>query len=390
MYGTYKNLRLRCLVKLTLYLFFSRAVDIPCVIITGYCKTAFHKVGMDDVSDDKCTWNAVHVDGNWQLMHPFFICTPASQQTPTEGWTLVETSVEERPQNKENHATFNGFFFAPRPWDFIHVCYPEASMHNWQLLEKTLSFSKFIQLPFLRSVFYGRHFTLLSEDKCELKTENGSCTIRVRGHEQNLKDTVIKYELYSSDEDFKTEEEWGDLVFCGRTEDTWNIQVRCYAVGVYKLALYGLSDGWFYWLADFKIICDHPMEEIQRPPSIGKNEPLGPTKRTEDAGLLCASHQGGVIFFKPKEEHVVKFLINRRIRTDCELEGAVLSPDELAKYIKRTYRGNEIDFVFNIPFSGEYLLKIFIVDDNDVRDKVCVYWLTDADDTKMREVRSKK
>ena len=93
-------------------------MDIPCVIITGYC----HKVGMDDVSDDKCTWNAVYVDGNWQLMHPFFICTPASQQTPTEGWTLVETSLEERPQNKENRATFKGFFFAPRPWDFIHVC----------------------------------------------------------------------------------------------------------------------------------------------------------------------------------------------------------------------------------------------------------------------------
>ena len=268
------------------------------------------------------------------------------------------------------------------------MCYPEENMHNWQLLEKQISYRQFLQLPFLRSVFYGRRFTLIDEDKCELKTHNGYYSIRIRGQELNLKDTDIKYDLYSSDEDFKMNEEWGSFVFCGRTEDTWNIQLRCYTVGVYKLSLYGLSSGWFYWLADFKMICDHPIEEIQRPPSIKKNEPLGPTSITEEAGLLCASHQGGVIFFKPKEAHVVKFLVNRRIRTHGELEGAVLSSEELADYVKKSAHKNEIDFTFNLPFSGEYLLKIFVVDELEENEKVCVYWLTDADDTKTREVRS--
>ena len=301
-------------MHIDLFCLFIRAVNIPCVIIKGYCKTSLHMIGMDDVRDNRCTWNAVHVDGHWQLMHPFFISTPASHQTPTEGWTLIESSVDERPENKENYATFNGFFFAPKPWDFIHVCYPEDYMHNWQLLEKRITYNEFINLPFLRSVFYGRHFSLLSDSKCSVKTEEGQYTVRIRGHDLNLKDTVMKYDLYSSDEDFTMKEEWGDSVFCGRTEDTWNIQVRCYTVGVYKLALYGLSEEWFYWLCDFKIICDHAMEEIQRPPSIRKNEPMGPYARTEAAGLLCASHQGGIIFYKQNEEYTVKFLLNRRIR----------------------------------------------------------------------------
>ena len=84
---------------------------------------------------------------------------------------------------------------------------------------------------------------------------------------------------------------------------------------------------------------------------------------------------------------MVKFLINRRIRTHCELEGAVLSPEELAEYVKKTIHKNEMDFIFNLPFSGEYLLKIFVVDESEQNEKVCVYWLTDADDTKTREVR---
>ena len=361
------------------------------MIIKGYCKTASHVIGMDGVRENKCTWNAIHVDGQWQLVHPFLICTPLSQQPPTEGWTLVESSIEERPQNTDTYATFNGFFFAPKPCDFIHICIPEENMHNWQLLEKPIAYSRFLELPFLRSVFYARRFTLVEEDTCkgELKTQNGFISIRIRGVEPNLKDSEIKYDLYRSNEDNDTQkdEECGNFVFCGRTEDTWTIQIRCYTVGVFKLSLYGLSSEWFYWLCDFMITCDQPIEEIHRPPSISKNERLGPTNKTEEAGLLCASHQGGVIFFKPKENHVVKFLINRRIRTHCELEGAVLSPEELAEYVKKTIHKNEMDFIFNLPFSGEYLLKIFVVDESEQNEKVCVYWLTDADDTKTREVR---
>ena len=60
--------------------------------------------------------------------------------------------------------------------------------------------------------------------------------------------------------------------------------------------------------------------------------------------------------------------------------------EDMADHIRKRVHGNEMDFTFNIPEPGEYLLKIFVVEETDERRQVCLYWLTDADHSKTREV----
>ena len=60
--------------------------------------------------------------------------------------------------------------------------------------------------------------------------------------------------------------------------------------------------------------------------------------------------------------------------------------EEMADHIKKRVHHNEMDFTFNIPEPGEFLLKICVVDETDERRQVCLYWLTDADHSKTREV----
>ena len=75
-------------------------------------------------------------------------------------------------------------------------------------------------------------------------------------------------------------------------------------------------------------------------------------------------------------------------RAECELSGVTKTAEEMAEHIKKRIHGNEMDFTFNIPEPGEFLLKIFVVDETDERRQVCLYWLTDADHSKTREVRT--
>ena len=73
-------------------------------------------------------------------------------------------------------------------------------------------------------------------------------------------------------------------------------------------------------------------------------------------------------------------------RAECELSGVSKTAEDMADHIRKRVHGNEMDFTFNIPEPGEYLLKIFVVEETDERRQVCLYWLTDADHSKTREV----
>ena len=225
-----------------------RSIDIPCVIIKGIYKSHCHIVGEDDISNSKCTWNAVYVDGSWQLVHPYLMCTPLSTKTCTENWTQIETSVVQ--QDHKPGVVLNTFFFAPKPSDFLHFCLPDESMYNWQLTETKIKYITFLKWPFLRPAFFSSKMQLISEHKAVLISENGRCNIRMQCQQENVSDLQLMYELYSSDPDFEKNEEWGDLVVCGRNEDTWNIQIKFPVGGTFKIAVFANLEDWFFWIGE--------------------------------------------------------------------------------------------------------------------------------------------
>ena len=48
-------------------------------------------------------------------------------------------------------------------------------------------------------------------------------------------------------------------------------------------------------------------------PAVPRDIGYGPSTGSEESGLLSPSHDGGIIFYKPNEEHTIKFLINGKI-----------------------------------------------------------------------------
>lgn len=59
----------------------------------------------------------------------------------------------------------------------------------------------------------------------------------------------MMYELYSSDPEFSCDPELGNIVMCGRNEDTWNVQIQFPEKGEYKLSLFAmLENSWFFWI----------------------------------------------------------------------------------------------------------------------------------------------
>ncbi|XP_045216355.2 hillarin-like [Mercenaria mercenaria] len=360
-----------------------RAIEIPCVIVKGVYKSHCHLVGEDDVVDSKCTWNAVHVDGNWQLVHPYLMCTPLATQTCKDNWTLVETSVE--AQGPKSGAVLNTFFFAPKPSDFIYFCLPDESMSYWQLTETNSRYTHFLKAPFLRPAFFSSRMQLKSEHKSVLLSEAGKCNIKIQCHQENVNDISIMYELYSNDTEFERQEEWGDLVLCGRNEDTWNIQIKFPVDGTFKISLFAKLEDWFFWIGDFKIVCDVPLSDYVPTPAVPRGIGYGPCTVTEEAGLLSPSHEGGIVFYKPKEEHVIKFLNNEKLLLSHEIEQTGKESEYLHRYCKMVIRKSEVDFVINLPSSGEYALRIYKVDELGERHNVCNYLFTDSDEGRKRE-----
>lgn len=224
----------------------NRSVNIPCIIIHGIYKSACHDVGQDDLRESQCTWNAVHVDGSWQLVHPYLICTPLSNVSPKDDWKLIESSREEPPPR--NAAVLNSFFFAPKPQDFVKLCLPEESMSHWQLLQEKVSYTQFIKFPFLRPAFHDSGMQLRSCQNCVVLTEAGMYSIRIQCLLESASDIKLMYELYTLDQDFKADPDWGDLVLCGRNEDVWNVQVKFPVDGTFKVALFANLYDWFFWI----------------------------------------------------------------------------------------------------------------------------------------------
>jgi hypothetical protein len=174
------------------------------------------------------------------------MCTPLSTQTCKDNWTQIETSVVQ--QEQKPGVVLNTFFFAPKPSDFLYFCLPDDSMSNWQLTETKTHYKAFLKSPFLRPAFFSSKMQLVSEHKSVLLSESGRCNIKMQCQQENVNDLELMYELYSNDPEFEKKEEWGDLVVCGRNEDTWNIQIKFPVAGTFKVALFAKLEDWFFWI----------------------------------------------------------------------------------------------------------------------------------------------
>ncbi|XP_064613138.1 kyphoscoliosis peptidase-like [Liolophura sinensis] len=132
-------------------------------IIVGYSKGAGHKPGMPlDHKSHRNSWNAVAVDGTWRFVN----CT----------WAARHMTGSEKSSSRLLHK-YDEFYFLTDPEEHIYQHFPDDP--KWQLLDKTLSFEEFTNLPSVKSPYFkhGLQFSYVTPSL--LKTENNSVEINL-------------------------------------------------------------------------------------------------------------------------------------------------------------------------------------------------------------------
>lgn len=113
----------------------ARAAAIEVISISGRARVA-------ENSFVSHAWNAVKIHDQWRLIDATF------------GIGYVKDA-------DGMHATFDDYFFFPKPEEFIYTHYPWQS--QWQLLKSPLTSDQFLHLPLRDSGLFSHHIVLPDE-----------------------------------------------------------------------------------------------------------------------------------------------------------------------------------------------------------------------------------
>ncbi|XP_053384731.1 lim and transglutaminase domain protein ltd-1-like [Mercenaria mercenaria] len=250
----------------TCYTIVCRKAGHQCAIIKGYVKAAGYEPGNKNVPE--ASWNAVHVECGWQLVHPFWVCR-ALYGHNLGGWVKVEEDGTTMSKKESASAgvvrnTFQERYFMPDPENFIYECY--ASDPQWQLVKSSStvhSKEHFLEMPYLLPPFFGVNFELTIDPKCILYSKEGFCRIDLKGKPANAHMIMLSYELFFKDTEndskngFQKEENMSRMVFNSRAAEMFVFDIRFPARGTYKLVIYGGPyKSPALRLCEFRLICD--------------------------------------------------------------------------------------------------------------------------------------
>ncbi|XP_062597776.1 uncharacterized protein LOC134259196 [Saccostrea cucullata] len=403
-----------------------RQAGIHCVIIHGFYKTAHYITG-DEIDREKCrcSWNAVYIEKQWRLVHPFLICTPVAKW-PAENpeWALIESGGQMMPlfrpgdepkkrnpkslksrsltpmrfkreiapekslplgkrkskdfgsKERENDKrrihekpeirVFNENFFLPYPTDMLNLCFPEIDI--WQLVNDEIPFEQFRYLPNLRPYFFMNKFELTTDRVAVLRSDSGIFHVEIQEPEET-RDVVMAYDLYQYKGTPRNNDEDGAFVYLDKYYKTWYIQIRVPSPGTFRFSLFGSQDGEdSEWMADFRLECSSVRDRCCPLPTFPGVYLWGPKAHTERLGLTEPSHRWGVILIKKGGVQLIKFILVRKIDMRVRLRHRQMQKDDLSKLVKYEANGEELDLTVAIPdcqeteFNFEFALQIYILD----------------------------
>ncbi|KAL5005340.1 hypothetical protein ScPMuIL_018796 [Solemya velum] len=365
------------------YALLCRAANIPCVIIKGVCRTMTFDPGKKDIKHCTGSWNAIKIDDSWKLVHPFWSCTPMAN-TSGGDWVLVEegTKGTDHGDKKEFEDNFfDSFFFAIDPMIMIKWCYPHD--RRWQILHPRISYSEFLDQPFLRPSFFQSKFSLVSEESCVLNSIDGSCEVRFHGPKGQGKHLFLSYELHRSNDSL--EQGWNSSVFSGRCGDRWNFQIRFPLVGNFKFSVYAfLQTGPTIWMCDFVLVCSEAKSDYIPLPIDPGQVGWGPGPITEEVGLLLPSQENALVSVRAKTQHAITFFLLRKLEIETKLISKHLSPADLGDCVKHLINRKELEVKVFVPEYGEYALMLYVHGEDGIEFRnVCNYLLTAEDPRKM-------
>lgn len=343
------------------------------MVLHGTAKGVYYEVG-DKVDKErlKNTWNAVFVDGNWRLVHPYWSLV-RSHGYETGLWTKVDGS-NCRSAHRELTRSYivspfvNESYFMTDPAIFIYKCFPNDK--KWQLLDDPISMSSFESKLFLQPRFFKLGLKVLEPKTCKIVCNNEKVEIVIQMPDSLKNRLQFSYSLFrkrsQNDEGEYEYPHMSKFVLHYNSKNTTIFEVRFPPTGVgsYIIQIF-CSDlkseivRSLSWICDFRIVCKSGMDEcIPLPlvPEIGwgvKSEIMKKHK------MVALSDKAGKLSIDESLITEFKFNVDPESDIHAELCQQFKSKSELSNSVKVVRKNTETVVMVRPPHEGEYVLQIF-------------------------------
>lgn len=273
---------------------------------------------------------------------------------------------EEEPPNlifiRQTKRCFNESFFLIEPRKMILYCFPD--LREWQLLQNPVVMKRFMEYPHISIAYQEFGFCNPADQITKYVSKDGILTFKLKNNsKKNISKMKMGYEL-SQLGGRKIHSFEGSYVLLYQDYDIWTVQLRCPTKGFFRLVVFANVDtrDFSKWIVDTEIECIDVKRYCTTIPFHPGTAGWGPQTLTESLGLYLPSHEVGVIPIVQREDYVVKFILLRHIDMKCEITHSTLSKEEVSKCLRHTLVNRELDFKVSALVEGDYVLSIYVYD----------------------------
>jgi len=290
-------------------------------VISGYSKGYSYVLENTDAINH--AWNAVKVDGKWQLLDA------------TWGAGYLDD------QQKRFVRQFQAHYFLTPPEQFIYDHFPKQA--QWQLLASPLLKSQYDQLVYLRPAFFNTGLAIGSHPHYLIKTEN-QIVITLHAPAQTAVIVKLLQGHYEVDKSHTS---------IHHHDDKYDITLTFPRPGKYTLRLFTKhqnAPGSYHWALDYSIIASQGM--------LADEQIILPEQTFFEYGLKVDSHPHRLI--KAEKQVMVTILAPKNVLMSAVLYQNHKRLDKMFTFVQRKAERYKIYAIFKEP--GDYQLRLFAKD----------------------------
>lgn len=339
-----------------------------CVTMAGWAKGVDYKPGAPITSTPpNHSWNAVFIDGNWQLVD----CHWATRYLQAERNT-PESLVYE----------YDDFYFLTEPGMLIYSHCPEET--SWQLLHPARSRTEYEEYPLVKSFFFTIGMQFLQQNRGIVFTKRGIVTITL-GFTQPTAFT-FKLTFGETGSDHLQGAPLKRYVIQETTENRVTFYFRSPREGNYYMTVFAQQvydrikvENVFKAACEYKIICDAAAADIRPFPQCSDaNWGVGAPVRQYG---LVASHKTALLA-APNGRAEIGFTKSRDVRLYARLVKDGMTEDVLENAVIMREQDNQVFVAVRLPTVGEYGLEVYAnepIREGDTYTHVCQYLVAFTD-----------
>ena len=339
-----------------------------CVTLSGWAKGVDYKPGAPITGTPaNHSWNAVFIDGNWQLVD----CHWATRYLQSERNTPENLVYE-----------YDDFYFLTEPSMLIYSHCPEEP--SWQLLHPARSRSEYEEYPLVKSFFFSIGMQFLQQNRGIVFTKKGIVTLTL-GFTQP---TAFTFKLGFGENSVENLQgiQLKRYVIQETTENRVTFYFRSPREGTYFITVFAQHvadrvkvENVFKAACEYKIICDQAAADI-RPYPLCSDANWGPGATVRQYGLQ-PSHKTALLA-APNGRADVAFTKTRDVRLYARLVKDGIDEDTLENAVTIHEQDNQVFVTVQLPVLGEYGLEVYANEparEGDTFTHMCQYLVSFTD-----------